>query len=162
MADVRLTIAGRFYDVSTSDGQEQRLTDLAGLVDAKARTVVGTTEVRQLLFAALMLADEAHEASSGRQKADPASDTLREELAVAKAREETQQSALEEAHRKIEALETAAAEQAERLAAAETAAEAATKAAAAAPAKAGPAHGSALAALADRIEQLADKFEQLV
>src|SRR3546814_7448239 len=63
MADVRLTIAGRPYDVHCADGQEEQLVQLATLVDEKARGIQGGTEVRQLLFAALMLADEANERS---------------------------------------------------------------------------------------------------
>jgi cell division protein ZapA len=148
MADVRLTIAGRFYDVNTSDGQEQQLIKLASLVDEKARAVVGTTETRQLLFAALMLADELQEASAGVPKADPASEALREELAAAQ--------------RQIQEMELAAANQAEQLAAAEAAAAEAASALANGANKPNPAHGTALSALADRIEQLADKFEQLV
>lgn len=149
MADVRLTIAGRFYDVNTSDGQEQQLIALSQLVDEKARAVLGTTETRQLLFAALMLADELQEARSNTPQAaaassDAESDALRQELAAAKDQ--------------IAALEAAAAEQAQALATAKAEAEAA-KAAATKPA---PSNGPALSALADRIEQLADKFEQLV
>src|SRR3546814_18775510 len=77
MADVRLTIAGRPYDVHCADGQEEQLVQLATLVDEKARGIQGGTEVRQLLFAALMLADEAHEARGPAEKAEPQSDSLR-------------------------------------------------------------------------------------
>jgi len=63
MADVTLSIGGRSYTVACRDGGETHLSGLAARVDAKvveARAAVGTTnEVRQLLFAALLLADEA-------------------------------------------------------------------------------------------------------
>src|SRR3546814_8803611 len=87
MADVRLTIAGRPYDVHCADGQEEQLVQLATLVDEKARGIQGGTEVRQLLFAALMLADEANEARGKAEKAEPQSDSLRAAVALAESRE---------------------------------------------------------------------------
>ncbi|MBD3732152.1 MAG: cell division protein ZapA [Sphingopyxis sp.] len=62
MGDVKLNIAGRIYDVHCEDGQEQQLIGLAAIVDEKVRAMPGGTETRQLLFASLMLADEAIEA----------------------------------------------------------------------------------------------------
>ncbi|MEY4271057.1 MAG: hypothetical protein RLZZ58_2273 [Pseudomonadota bacterium] len=62
MADVRIQVGGYQYDVHCGDGQEDQLLRLAQLVDDKVRAVQGGTEVRQLLYAALFLADEAHEA----------------------------------------------------------------------------------------------------
>src|SRR3546814_9266015 len=87
MADVRLTIAGRPDDVHCADGQEEQLVQLATLVDEKARGIQGGTEVRQLLFAALMLADEANEARGKAEKAEPQSDSLRAAVALAESRE---------------------------------------------------------------------------
>ena len=69
MADVKLNIAGRVYDVHCADGQEQQLIGLASLVDDKVRGMPGGTEIRQMLFAALMLADEAQEAKGKADKA---------------------------------------------------------------------------------------------
>src|SRR3546814_13053387 len=88
MADVHLNIAGRPYDVHCADGQEEQLRQLAALVDEKARGIQGGTEVRQLLFAALMLADEASEARGKVQKAEPLSDSLRAGVARAESCEE--------------------------------------------------------------------------
>lgn len=69
MAKVDLTIGGNSYTLACRDGEEARLTQLAALVDAKARdarrAVGGTSESRQLLFAALLLADELEEARKG-------------------------------------------------------------------------------------------------
>lgn len=67
MAEVSLDIGGRSYVVSCRDGGEDHLRGLARTVDAKveeARGAVGTAnEVRQLLFAALLLADDLAEAA---------------------------------------------------------------------------------------------------
>jgi len=65
MAEVTLTIGGRIYTVACRDGGEGHLLGLATRVDAKvaeAQGAVGTaSEVRQLLFAALLLADDVAE-----------------------------------------------------------------------------------------------------
>lgn len=88
MADVRLNIAGRHYDVHCSDGQEQQLLTLAAMVDEKAAGAVGTTEIRQLLFSALFLADELKEARAGIPKKSPEQDELHSKLAQAEAQEQ--------------------------------------------------------------------------
>lgn len=92
MAKVDLTIGGNSYTLACRDGEEARLTQLAALVDAKAhdarRAVGGTSETRQLLFAALLLADELEEARKGKTSA-PASPT------AAAAAESTDQDAEE-------------------------------------------------------------------
>lgn len=87
MADVRLTICGRQYDVHCADGQEEQLHRLAEIVDTKARSINGGTEVRQLLFAALMLADEAHESRTKLAEAMPAIDLVRSQFDGLKAKE---------------------------------------------------------------------------
>lgn len=65
MAEVTLAIGGRSYTVACRDGGEEHLRSLAIRVDAKvaeAQGAVGTaSEVRQLLFAALLLADDVAE-----------------------------------------------------------------------------------------------------
>jgi len=69
MAEVSIEIGGRRYEVACRDGEEQHLRNLARMVDAKAAeakaAVGGVNEARQLLFAALLLADQLHEARSG-------------------------------------------------------------------------------------------------
>lgn len=97
MADVRLTICGRQYDVHCADGQEAHLTQLAETIDAKARTVSGGTEARQLLFAALMLADEAQEQRLKLSEAMPAIDTVRTQIDALKTGEANARAALVEA-----------------------------------------------------------------
>ncbi|MDQ4419787.1 cell division protein ZapA [Sphingobium sp. DEHP117] len=65
MAEVTLDIAGRHYDVHCRDGEEGQLRRLAAIIDEKTavarRASPGLTEVRQLLFAAILLADELHD-----------------------------------------------------------------------------------------------------
>ena len=66
MAEVTLSIAGHSYTVACRDGEEERLQKLGAMVDAKtidAQAAVGGNlgEARVLLFAALLLADEADE-----------------------------------------------------------------------------------------------------
>jgi cell division protein ZapA len=62
MAEVMLSIGGHSYQVSCRDGEEPHLRMIADLVDRKvseARSAVGDLgEVRQLLLASLLLADE--------------------------------------------------------------------------------------------------------
>jgi len=62
MAEVELTIAGRPYLVACRNGEEENLRAAGVLVDAKSREAIsglGTlSESRQLLFAALLLADQ--------------------------------------------------------------------------------------------------------
>jgi cell division protein ZapA len=67
MAEVELTIAGRSYAIACRDGGEDHLRTLARHVDKKAieaqAAVGGMNEARQLLFAALLIADEMAEAA---------------------------------------------------------------------------------------------------
>lgn len=69
MAEVDLSIGGRSYVITCRDGDEARLHLLARLVDSKTqearRATPGLTEVRQLLFAALFLADELNDLKAG-------------------------------------------------------------------------------------------------
>lgn len=145
MADVKLTIAGRPYDVHCADGEEAQLLQLAAVVDEKARKINGGTEVRQLLFAALMLADDVQEARSKVDKAEPQSDSLRAAVALAESREAATRDEL----RAAVVREQAALKERD-----------AARAASPAPAPAKPANDRALLQIADRIEALATKVEQ--
>jgi cell division protein ZapA len=68
MADVELSIGGRSYSIACRDGGEAHLRTLAAHVDKKAQeaasAVGGMNEARQLLFAALLIADELTEAKT--------------------------------------------------------------------------------------------------
>ena len=135
MADVKLTIAGRPYDVHCEDGQEAQLMQLAAIVDQKARAIQGGTEVRQLLFSALMLADDVKEAQAKIHKAEPQSDSLRAAVALAESREAQARDELRAVQSELDSLKKAAP-------------------------KSPSSHDRALLQIADRIEALATKVEQ--
>ncbi len=65
MAEVTLSIGGRSYNVHCGDGEEGHMARLARMVDEKTgearKGAPGLTEIRQLLFAAILLADEIHD-----------------------------------------------------------------------------------------------------
>ncbi len=147
MADVKLTIAGRPYDLHCEDGQESQLVQLAAVVDEKARAMAGGTEVRQLLFAALMLADDAQEAKGKIEKSEPQSDSLRAAVALAESREAAARDEL----RAAVSREQAALKQLEM----------ARQNAPAPTPSTNPSNSRALLQIADRIEALAAKVEQL-
>ncbi len=66
MATVTVDINGRPYAVGCADGQEDRVRTLARQFDIHVRTVAGDVghvgDLRLFLMAALVLADELHEA----------------------------------------------------------------------------------------------------
>jgi len=68
MAEVKIMVGGRQYAVHCRDGDEPRLHQLAGMMSERVNTVTsgsgGLTEVRQLLFAGLLLADKLSETSA--------------------------------------------------------------------------------------------------
>lgn len=146
MADVKLTIAGRPYDLHCEDGQESQLLQLAAVVDEKARAMPGGTEVRQLLFAALMLADDAQDAKGKIEKSEPQSDSLRAAVALAESREAAARDELRAAVTR----EQAALKELKALHDAASLAAPAPK----------PSYDRALLQIADRIEALAAKVEQ--
>lgn len=65
MSEVSLQVGGRSYTVSCADGEEAHVRRLAALVDGKL-TAMGDSlapgDAKNLLFAALILADEVEEA----------------------------------------------------------------------------------------------------
>ena len=66
MANIDIEIAGRRYNVACRDGEEEHLRSVAGEVDRQARrtptAALGSlSETRQLLFAALLIADDIKE-----------------------------------------------------------------------------------------------------
>lgn len=69
MAQLRLQVGGRGYDLACRDGEEEKLRALARTVDARvadAARAVGTgNEARVLLLAALLLADELADRRAG-------------------------------------------------------------------------------------------------
>ena len=66
MSNVTLTIGGRTYAVACAQGEEEHIAGLGRMIDAKVSGITatgGTSEIRMLLFAALLLADDLHEAT---------------------------------------------------------------------------------------------------
>jgi cell division protein ZapA len=64
---VNVMVNGRAYTIACDDGEEQHLRELAGHVDAKVRELLSSVgqvgESRLLLMAALLIADEHHDAA---------------------------------------------------------------------------------------------------
>ena len=68
MSNVTLHIGGRAFTVACATGEEEHIAGLGRMIDAKLHAMGGTAgqnETRMLLFAALLLADELHEAKTG-------------------------------------------------------------------------------------------------
>ncbi|MEZ5679734.1 MAG: cell division protein ZapA [Erythrobacter sp.] len=68
MSDVALEVGGRKYTVACADGQEEHVQRLASVIDGKLGTMganLSSQEAKNLLFAALLLADELDEAKRG-------------------------------------------------------------------------------------------------
>ena len=65
MAQVEVQVGGRSYELTCRDGEEDHLRAIARVVDRKcaeaSQAMGGINEVRQLLFAALLLADELND-----------------------------------------------------------------------------------------------------
>jgi cell division protein ZapA len=75
MATIDIEVAGRRYNVACRDGEEAHLHSVAALVDRRARDAAealgSLTETRQLLFAALLMADDVKEMRAGAGIPDP-------------------------------------------------------------------------------------------
>lgn len=72
MSDVTLSVGGRNYTVSCADGQEEHVQRLAGVIDGKLGSMganLSSQEAKNLLFAALLLADELDEAKKAPEAA---------------------------------------------------------------------------------------------
>jgi cell division protein ZapA len=67
MSNVTVSIAGRSYTVACGPGEEEHIAMLGRSIDGKLADIPNLSsqsEARTLLFAALLLADELHEARS--------------------------------------------------------------------------------------------------
>jgi cell division protein ZapA len=94
MPQVSIQIANRTYELACGEGEQDRVHELGVYVDDKIAELrkqmpPGTAEVKLLVFAALMLADESREARSLAKQAENA-------RASATDNAETLASALEE------------------------------------------------------------------
>lgn len=77
MANVTLQIGGRSYTVACQDGEEAHIAGLGRSIDGKLAALgsnVLQNEPRTLLFAALLLADEAFELKNRAPQAAPPAD----------------------------------------------------------------------------------------
>ena len=77
MPQVSINIANRTYELACGDGEESRVQELASYVDDKVNELrrqlpPGTPEVKLLVFAALVLADESREARGLARQAETA------------------------------------------------------------------------------------------
>lgn len=97
MSEVTLQIGGRAYKVACADGEEAQLARLGGMIEQKLKQMEGNlapSEAQNLLFAALLLADELHEARAAMGDAGALPDDRLAELqdkaeAAAKAQRDT-------------------------------------------------------------------------
>ncbi len=74
MSNVNLLIGGRSFTVACAAGEEDHISSLGRTIDSKLKTmgdVGGQSEARLLLFAALLLADELHDAQKNPGGATP-------------------------------------------------------------------------------------------
>lgn len=74
MGKVTLTVSDTPYQFSCRDGEEERLKDLAAIIDAKVKALSGSLgrigDTKLLLMAALLLLDEATDAQVRASAAD--------------------------------------------------------------------------------------------
>lgn len=81
--NVTLAIAGRNYTIACGPGEEEHIAGLGASIDAKLKTLdslTGQSPERILLYAALLLADELHEAKAGTAPAEAAAEAQAEAL----------------------------------------------------------------------------------
>ena len=101
MSNITLTIGGRDYAVACDPGEEAQVARLGAMIDAKLAsmgTAASQGETRNLLFAALLLADEVSELKRGVSPAPQSAATAPDHadaLEAIAARLETCASALE-------------------------------------------------------------------
>lgn len=90
MSEITLQVGGRPYTVSCADGEEDHVRRLAATVDGKLASLGGNRapgDAKNLLFAALILADEVEEvrrALPAHQRAQGETPSSRLELIVAR------------------------------------------------------------------------------
>jgi len=76
MPQVSIQIASRTYELACGAGEEERVRELAAYIDDKLnglrRQMPGTPEIKLMVFAALLLADESREARGLARQAESA------------------------------------------------------------------------------------------
>ena len=77
MPQVSISIANRIYELACGEGEQDRVQELAAYVDEKVSGLrlqlpPGTPEIKLMVFAALLLADESREARGIAKQAENA------------------------------------------------------------------------------------------
>ena len=103
---VNVMVNGRAYTIACDDGEEGHLKELANHVDVKAREVLASVgqvgDVRMLLMAALLIADEHHD-MSGKVASGTAGEGEKQTLHLrAEAAESAAADVLESAAKRLE------------------------------------------------------------
>ena len=83
MSEVGLRIGGKTYMVACGAGEEAQLVKLGKMIDGKLQTLEGNLsaqDAQNLLFAALLLADELDETKGGTSSPNDASDHIADQL----------------------------------------------------------------------------------
>lgn len=82
MGEVSITINGRRFDIACDDGEERNLIRLGEFVDSRvselAASVGQVGDMRLLVLASLMIADELHDATAKRKTEDTAAAATRQ------------------------------------------------------------------------------------
>ena len=75
MSNVTLSICGRTFTVACAEGEEEHIGDLGRMIDSRLADLgegAGQNEVRMLLYASLVLADDLVEARKAAEQAPTA------------------------------------------------------------------------------------------
>lgn len=86
MSEIRLSIGGKDYTIACADGQEDHVSRLGALVDAKLAEFGANRapqEAQNLLFAALLIAEDLHQARNAATGLQGEMDSLRDDVATA-------------------------------------------------------------------------------
>ena len=86
MSEVRLSVGGKAYVLACADGQEEHVARLGALVDAKLNEFGpnrAPQEAQNLLFAALLIAEDLHQARNTAMGHEQVLDDVRLQLATA-------------------------------------------------------------------------------
>ncbi len=99
MNDVKLSLGKRTYTIACAEGEEDHLRHLGNMVDERLSAIgadlMGQTEAKNLLIAALILADEVHEAKKRAEAEGEVDTSLAETLETLAERLEKSAAALE-------------------------------------------------------------------
>ncbi|MGB7408918.1 MAG: cell division protein ZapA [Pontixanthobacter sp.] len=95
MSEIKLSIGGRDYAVACAEGEEAHVSKLGAIIDAKVKSLGNSQaprDSRNILFGALLIADELHElqnrANGAADESDAELQQLRDEADTAKENKE--------------------------------------------------------------------------